>query len=629
MAALGVAPLSPVSRFFLVTLNAVSIVPLTLLALAVPWRRGGRVARALVVGIGAALLLAIFFEFEIEAFTEARGLPFQPGHMTVILVQMSALACLLLMLDATVSARGPIERRMAAIFLAAFVLRASATGVTTIADDPTRPLIIFDGSESYRLNAPWSWNLAFALYAGLWIALLAVPAVLLVNRLRGGMGAGSPAADVLVVAMLPAGLLLGWGLGAPYAEYGIVRPILLTYALLQFQMLGVDVRRSEGLLGLAGLAGLLATFVIVDRGSQPFLGASSTGVAVVVTIGLAGLLALPLLRIVLHPAEADAPRRLLVYRAALEAAQRGGDASASETLKALRRELGVSDKEHALLASQGGVAEGVAALVPGSVILDRYRVIRPLGRGASGEVVLARDERLQRDVAIKRLAGHVRRDARAVQSFEREMRLASALHHPNVVAIHDVETIGDDAFLIMEYMPGGSLQERIDVGKLNEAEAVGIARDVLSALAALHEKGIVHRDVKPSNVLLDANGRAKLADFNVARDAVSGETIGGASDQPVGTIAYMSPEQARGLRATDKSDLYGVAATLYASLAGAPPIAIEGLDEHGARMRVAREPPALPLAGVSERMNAALARGLAKSPGERYAGAAAMREALE
>ena len=621
-------------RLVSIVLNYATLVPLALLPFVLPWPRVGVRARRAVLAV-ALILYAVTvglstFEFVDWART---GFPARvPPGITLIsgnlLIHGGAVMSTILFLDATLAARGPLERRIGAVLLAGSILRVASTGIGTVA----APLLrhAFGGFEGPfgPFGGP-TFVVMTILFLGLVCAALAVPAALLVNRLRGGVGAGSVWADLLVVAMLPVGLALAWVLGAPTLEYLLVRPIILAYAILQFQMLGTDVRRSEGLVGTGILAALLSLYILVEQGLLGFVGSASAGLALVATLGVAGVLAIPFLRIVLHPTETDAPRRILVYRAALEAAHRGGDASASETLKALRRELGVSDREHELLAGAAGATSSGPTLIPGEVLLGRYRVVRPLGQGASGEVVLARDERLQRDVAIKRLAGHVRRDARAIVSFEREMRLASALHHPNVVAVHDVETIGDDAFLVMEYAPGGSLQDRIERdGRIPESEARRVATDLLAALGALHAKGIVHRDVKPSNVLLDASGRAKLADFTVARDVVSGETVGGASDRPAGTWAYMSPEQARGLRATAQSDLYSLAATIYTALAGKPPVSLDGADEHEARMRIAREPAALPLAGVSASMNETLARGLARSTSDRFRSAEEMAAAI-
>ncbi len=629
--ATGVDPATPRGQAFVVLayfVNLASTLPLAFLPLVVPWPRGATWRRA-VATVAVALFLAEGFRIGAglaqllagRAPTDLVEFPFG-----TFLIHGSAILGTLLLLDATLASTGPFQRRVAATLLAAFVLRLTAQGVPTLVPGLAWPPAVGRVVDAH--SEPGVILATQALGVAVVVAALAVPLALVSNRLCKGAGTGSLAGDALVAAMLPLGYVLGWTLQVPAIEYTIVRPILLAYGILQFQMLGVDARRSEGILGAGILAGLLAVFVLAGRAASLVAGEAASGLALVATLGVAGALAPPLFRLLLHPAEADAPRRLLVYCAALEAAQRDGNASAEATLKALRRELGVSDKEHALLAGNAGGAVA-AGLAPGDVLLGRYRVVRPLGRGASGEVVLARDERLQRDVAIKRLSGHARRDARAVQSFEREMRLASALHHANVVAVHDVEAIGDDAFLIMEYLPGGSLQDRIEgAGALPEEEARRVTLDVLAALATIHARGIVHRDVKPSNVLLDAAGLAKLADFNVARDVVSGETVGGASERLVGTWGYMSPEQARGLPASVRSDLYAAGATLHACLTGAAPVKIDGEDDHAARVRIVREPPAPPLPGVSEATNAALAKALARAPGERFASAEEMAAAL-
>lgn len=272
--------------------------------------------------------------------------------------------------------------------------------------------------------------------------------------------------------------------------------------------------------------------------------------------------------------------------------------------------------------------EGPGVLAPGALFAGRYRVVRALGRGAVGEVFLARDETMAREVVLKRLAGDLRRNAVALERFRREAQLAGALQHPNIVTVHDTIVAGDEAVLVMEHVRGGTLADRLRAGPLPEEAAVPIALDALAALEDLHARGIVHRDIKPSNLLLDERGRAKLSDFGVARELVSGETVGVGRRTPVGTYAYMAPELARGLRASPQSDLYGVAATLYEALAGRPPVPVEGLAEFEARAKLLKEPPRLPLPGASKAVNRALARALAKDPELRFEDAAAMARAL-
>jgi tRNA A-37 threonylcarbamoyl transferase component Bud32 len=198
----------------------------------------------------------------------------------------------------------------------------------------------------------------------------------------------------------------------------------------------------------------------------------------------------------------------------------------------------------------------------------RYEVVRALGGGAMGEVYQARDAALGRDVAIK-----VMRRAPGVAAelfrarFDAEARALAALRHPAVVAIYDVGWEADDPYLVMELVPGGSLRDRLERGPLADDEARALAQAIAGALAAAHGAGILHRDVKPANVL-GAPGEWKLADFGIAHVPGSELTLTG---QFLGTPAYAAPEAlGEGLH-TPAADLWGLGATLYAAMTGAPP----------------------------------------------------------
>ncbi|MBA3283198.1 MAG: serine/threonine protein kinase, partial [Acidimicrobiia bacterium] len=201
-----------------------------------------------------------------------------------------------------------------------------------------------------------------------------------------------------------------------------------------------------------------------------------------------------------------------------------------------------------------------------------YETIRRLGRGGMGVVDLARDDN-GREVALKRLSLHGTPEelAKARQRIRREAEVLRKLDHPAIVALLDVFDDGDDIVLVMDYLPGGNLAQRVNAdGPLPSAQIGEIGDRLLDGLASAHRQGIVHRDIKPANVLFDADGRAALADFGVAihRDATPGLT---ASEMVVGTPGFMSPEQARGETATSASDVFCLGATLAFGATGEGP----------------------------------------------------------
>ncbi len=202
---------------------------------------------------------------------------------------------------------------------------------------------------------------------------------------------------------------------------------------------------------------------------------------------------------------------------------------------------------------------------PPSRRLDEFRILRPLGAGGFGKVYLARDTALGRLVAIKELYPRAAAQASTFKRFVQEARTAGNLNHPNIVTVYAFRTRQPNAYLVMEYIPGGSLRDRLKrEGRLPLDVAVRFAGEVCSALAAVHAKGIVHRDIKPENILLTDDGHVKVSDFGIAHvppDA-GGASLTQTGFQP-GTLAYMSPEQLRGEDLTPTSDVYQVAVTLY------------------------------------------------------------------
>ncbi len=230
------------------------------------------------------------------------------------------------------------------------------------------------------------------------------------------------------------------------------------------------------------------------------------------------------------------------------------------------------------------------------MIADRYDAVREIGRGGMGAVWLGRDTLLGREVALKRIGLIPGAASPDLQRAEREARLAARLNHPHVVAVFDLVDDGDDTWLVMEYVEGITLAAFVQRdGPLTPDEAAPLLRQAADALAAAHAAGIVHRDVKPSNMLVTPSGEVKLTDFGIARmeaDATLTQT-----GLVTGSPAYLAPEVASGATATEASDVWSLGATLYHLLAGRPPYDVNE-NLMGALYRIVHEePPRLTEAG--------------------------------
>ena len=230
-----------------------------------------------------------------------------------------------------------------------------------------------------------------------------------------------------------------------------------------------------------------------------------------------------------------------------------------------------------------------------SLIGGRYLLQRQIGQGGMGAVWLAVDKVLGREVAVKRLGMFPDGGSLDLVRAEREARLAARLNHPHVVAVFDFVAEGDEQWLVMEHVAGTDLAAvTADDGGLAPAEAAALLAQVAEALAAAHTAGIVHRDVKPSNILIAADGTAKLADFGIARARDSTVTVSGSV---TGSPAYLAPEVAAGQPATEASDVWSLGATLYQALTGRPPYDTSD-SVLSAMYRIVHEaPPRLPGAG--------------------------------
>ncbi len=216
--------------------------------------------------------------------------------------------------------------------------------------------------------------------------------------------------------------------------------------------------------------------------------------------------------------------------------------------------------------------KGLETAFSGEERLGRFAIERELGRGSCGIVYLARDERLNRVVALKVPQASLVGSYAEEERFLREARSVAALRHPNIVTVHEVDRLGDTLYLVMEYIPGKTLGEWARETRPTPRQAAGLVAMLAEALQHAHERGVIHRDIKPSNVLVNASGNPHLVDFGLAKS--SAEHAGLTTDsQLLGTPTYMSPEQASGetLLIDERSDLYSLGVVLYELLAGAPP----------------------------------------------------------
>jgi serine/threonine-protein kinase len=262
------------------------------------------------------------------------------------------------------------------------------------------------------------------------------------------------------------------------------------------------------------------------------------------------------------------------------------------------------------------------------LVATRYELGDRLGAGGVAVVYRAHDVRLDRPCALKILRDQYAQDPAFLRRFEREARTAAGLNHPNLVAVYDYGPVGDSFFIAMEYVGGGSLKDEIQRhGPLNPREAVRIASEVLSALSVAHANGLVHRDVKPQNVMLTADRTAKLADFGIAHaPATTQLTQMGVT---LGTAAYVAPEQAQGAVAGPPADIYGVGLLLYEMLTGRP--AFEGDSVPAIVYRQVHEVPPAPgqrVSGATPALDAVVMRALEKDPTRRFPSAEAMLAAL-
>jgi tetratricopeptide (TPR) repeat protein len=270
-------------------------------------------------------------------------------------------------------------------------------------------------------------------------------------------------------------------------------------------------------------------------------------------------------------------------------------------------------------------ARGLAA---GTEVAGKYRIVGEIGRGGMGVVYEAADLKLGRTVALKFLPGELTYDAEARERFVHEAHAASVLDNPHICTIYEIGESGSgQIFIAMALCHGESLRAKVKRGPLPPAEALSLASQVADGLAAAHESGIVHRDVKPGNILVSKDGTARIADFGLAK--IAGEARLTRPGTSVGTVAYMSPEQIRGEDVDARTDVWSLGVVIYEMLTGGLPF--HGENEHSFAYAILHSDPK-PLGnlppGTPEGCGPIIAKAMAKDPADRFASAGEMAEAL-
>ena len=268
------------------------------------------------------------------------------------------------------------------------------------------------------------------------------------------------------------------------------------------------------------------------------------------------------------------------------------------------------------------------SLAEDSTIAGRYKIIEELGRGGMGIVYKAEDSKLKRTVALKFLPEELMRDAESKERFVREAQSAAALDHPNICTVHEIDEAEGKIFISMAYVDGQSLKEKIKSSPWNLKETLDVAIQIAEGLEEAHSKGIIHRDIKSANVMLTKKGQAKIMDFGLAK--ISGDTLVTRAGTTLGTVAYMSPEQARGEEVGTSSDIWSMGVVLYEMLSSQLPF--KGELETSVMYSIVHEDPRSlrdVQPDVPVEMQKVIERALAKKPESRYASAAEMMEDLK
>src|SRR4051812_6078584 len=263
-----------------------------------------------------------------------------------------------------------------------------------------------------------------------------------------------------------------------------------------------------------------------------------------------------------------------------------------------------------------------------TVYADRYEIVREIARGGMANVYLAHDRKLDRAVALKVLPAELSRDSTFVERFRLEAQSAASLNDPTIVAVYDWGQEQETSFIVMEYVEGRTLRDVISEGPMEPVAAAQVASEIAKALAAAHRAGVVHRDIKPGNVLITTNDEVKVADFGIARANGAGDGLT-RTGAVMGTATYFSPEQAQGLAVDARSDIYSLGVVLYEMLTGSVPFAGDSpVSVAYLHVREPVVPPSQRRPDLPPALEAIVLTCLAKDPAGRYQSADQLRTDL-
>lgn len=438
------------------------------------------------------------------------------------------------------------------------------------------------------------------------------------------------------------GVLLMYGL--PLETIGFWRLLavgVIVYTLARYQLLDLDLKLKR--VAGPGVAFLLLAFGVPISVSLAMGEFGARAILATVFPEIVGVGAVLLFndRIgqAIFPSARDTAeyaheRKLELYRAALEDRFAHGATPDDLEFRELRARFGINESEHELLlwlttaqATPEAAYGAEFKMEAGQVVLERYRLDRPLGAGTVGRTWLAWDLRVKREIAVKAVSRSAF-GGEAAKLLLREARIAAAIHHPHVIRIFDVAETPEAVLLVMDYADHGNLQDYLGRrGKLPLDEATRFLDQLLQALDAIHRQGIVHRNLKPPNVLIEDDGSVRVADFGAAIQGAADETAEGSAN-PLLSVLYLSPEQVRGQPVDERADLYTSGALFYQALTGRYYLPIAGKDDPQIRELILHHVPKLDIRHEPAWFDAFIERALAKNPEQRFPSAAAMRTAL-